>query len=433
MDGDSLCCLVIFILFVIAGAYFAGAESCFSAMNRIRVRSMAENDGNRRAKNALFISNNFDRALTTLLIGNNITHIAAASVSTLFVAFYFGSENVSDTMTLVATFITTGIVFFFSEMIPKSFANDRPDSLSLRLAGSLRALMKIFSPLVAFFTGISDFFSKLVKKNDDPSITEDELYDFIDIAEEQDVLDDEQSDLMRSVLEFEGTRARDVMTVREDIVHLDVSLSNRELVDKIKEIPHSRILITDKSLDNVVGVLPLRRFLRSYLQNPNVDKKYSLLKPHFVNADDSIDDLLDSMRKQKIYLAIVKNNDGKVAGLVTIEDFLEELVGEIWDEEDVVDTDFYKLGGNRYCVDARLKMSDAFGRIGIKVTDPKVASYTIGFWFTFAAGHLPEEDETLTYENVEVTVDKVSKKRIISLILKVPDASETADGVEAAQ
>jgi CBS domain containing-hemolysin-like protein len=155
------------------------------------------------------------------------------------------------------------------------------------------------------------------------------------------------------------------------------------------------------------------------------------LKPHYVNADDSIDDLLDSMRQQKIYLAIVKNSDGKVAGLVTIEDFLEELVGEIWDEEDVVDTEFYKLGGNRYCVDARLKMSDVFGRIGISVTDPKLASYTIGFWFTYAAGHLPEEGETLTYENVEVTVDKVSKKRIISLILKVPESNN--DDSEAAQ
>ena len=427
MDGDSLCCLVIFIVFVILGGYFAGCESCFSAMNRIRIKSLADN-GDRRAKKALYVSNNFDRALTTLLIGNNITHIAAAAVATLFVTLQFKGDLLTDSLTVASTFITTGIVFLFSEMIPKSFANDKPDSMSLAMAGSLIVLMKIFSPLVAFFGAISDFFSKLFKKNEDPSITEEELYDLIDIAEEQEVIDDEQSDLLRSVLDFNETRARDVMTVRDDIVSLDVHLSNRELIDRVKEIPHSRIIITDGSLDNIVGVLPVRKFIRSYMQNPKTDKRFCLLKPHYVNADDVIDDLLDSMRSQKIYLAIVKDK-GRVAGIVTIEDFLEELVGEIWDEEDDVDTDFYKLGGGRYCANARLKVSDFFERIGHPVNDPKIASYALGFWVTYVIGHLPEEGESITYDGIEIEVEKVNKKRILTLVATVP----TDSGEEAAQ
>ncbi len=423
MDGDSLCCLVIFIVFVIFGGYFAGCESCFSAMNRIRIKSLADN-GDRHAKKALYVSNNFDRALTTLLIGNNITHIAAAAVATLFVTLNFKGDAMTDSLTVASTFITTGIVFLFSEMIPKSFANDKPDSMSLAMAGSLIVLMKIFSPLVAFFGAISNFFSKLFKKDEDPSITEDELYDIIDIAEEQEVIDDEQSDLLRSVLDFTETRARDVMTVREDIVSLDVKLSNAEIIEKIRDIPHSRIIMTDGSIDNVVGILPVRRFIRAYMQNPKTDKRFCLLKPHFVNADDVIDDLLDSMRNQKIYLAIVKEKD-RVVGLVTIEDFLEELVGEIWDEEDEVDTDFYKMGGGRYCANARLKVSDFFERIGRPINDPKIASYTLGFWVTYVIGHLPEEGESITYDGIEIEVEKVSKTRILTLIATVPsDAPE---------
>ena len=164
MDGDSLCCLVIFIVFVIFGGYFAGCESCFSAMNKIRIKSLADN-GDRRAKKALYVSNNFDRALTTLLIGNNITHIAAAAVATLFVTLQFKGELLTDSITVAGTFITTGIVFLFSEMIPKSFANDKPDSMSLAMAGSLIVLMKIFSPLVAFFGAISDFLDRKVDRS----------------------------------------------------------------------------------------------------------------------------------------------------------------------------------------------------------------------------------------------------------------------------
>ena len=418
MDGDSLCCLVVFIIFVILGGYFAGSESCFSAMNKIRQKSLAEN-GNKRAKKALYVSNNFDRALTTLLIGNNITHIAAASVATLFVTLQLEGREMSDSLALTSTFITTGIVFLFSEMIPKTFANDRPDSMSRLNAGSLILLMKVFAPLVAFFGAISNLVSKMFQKNSDPSITEEDLYDIIDIAEEQDVIDDEQSDLLRSVLDFSDTRARDVMTVREDIVSLDIRLSNREIIDRIKDIPHSRIIVTDGSLDNVVGVLPVRRFIRSYMQNPKTDKRFCLLKPHFVSADDGIDELLDSMRNQKIYLAIVREGN-RTVGLVTIEDFLEELVGEIWDEEDNVDTDLYKLGGGRYCANAQLKVGELFSRIGHPINDPKIASYALGFWVTFQIGHLPAEGETLTYEGIEIAVEKVSSKRILTLTVTVP-------------
>ena len=224
---------LLFILFVIGGGFFGGAESAFSAMNKIRIKAKAD-DGNKRARGVLYISNHFDRALTTLLIGNNITHIAAASVATVIATRLFGN---TDAVALWCTIISTMIVFLFSEMIPKSLANDRCDSLSMLFAAPVRFLMKILTPLVSFFTMISRGFTKLterfMKHEKAPSITEDELYDIIDTIEKEGVMNEEQGDLFKSALDFSDTRARDVMTMRQDIVAIDASLPNAEILEQI--------------------------------------------------------------------------------------------------------------------------------------------------------------------------------------------------------
>lgn len=426
MDGDSLCWIeiAIFVIFVILGGYFAGSESCFSAMNRIRIKSQADN-GDRKAKNAMYIANNFDRALTTLLIGNNITHIAAASVATLFVTQKWGENGVlSDSATLISTFVTTGIVFLFSEMIPKSFANDRAETMALACAASLRVLMKIFTPLVAFFGWISDFFSRLFQAKEEPSITEDELIEIIQTAEDEGVVDEAQSDLLQSAIEFRETCASDVMTMREDIMYLDIHTPKAEMVRLVKEIPHSRIPVVDGSLDKVVGILPIREFLKRYIDNPKFDLRSILLKPHFVGEDDTVSSLLDYMRQHKIYISLVLDEEKQVRGMVTIEDFLEELVGEIWDEDDNVDPDFFKLGGNRFSVSADLKTGDVYERMGLVCEDARVAGYTVSVWITDYLGRLPEEDESFMYGDLEITVEKVSETRILTVVIHIPDEDE---------
>ncbi len=420
--------IAIFVLFVILGGLFACAESAFSAMNKIRIKNLAEN-GNRKAKNAMYVANNFDRALTTLLIGINITHIAAASVSTLYVSRILG-ENMSEAATLVCTFITTGIVFLFSEMIPKSFANDRPDTVALITASSMIVMMKVFSPLAKFFGMISSFFSRLFKNDETPSITEEELYEIIDTAEEQGVMNEEQSDMLKSALDFDETCAGDVMTMRDDIQYVDVNLSNREIIDCIKTIPHSRILVCDRSLDNVVGVLPIRKFLRAYIKDNNVSLRSVLLKPHFVNCHDNIDDLLDTMRQHKIYLGIVVDEDKSVCGIVTIEDFLEELVGEIWDEEDIVEEDFIKLGGNRFLVSPSMTLSDVFERMGVDLPSDagRAAAQPVGVWVQERFGRLPDEEESFVYGSIAVIVDEVNDTRVTRLVFRILDEdAENAD------
>lgn len=419
--------IAIFVIFVVLGGYFACAESAFSAMNKIRIKNLADN-GNRKAKNAMYVANNFDRALTTLLIGINITHIAAASVSTLYVTRIFG-DNMSEAATLACTFITTGIVFLFSEMIPKSFANDRPDTVALLTASSMIFMMKVFYPLAKVFGIISSFFSCLFKHEETPSITEEELYEIIDTAEEQGVMNEEQSDMLKSALDFDETCARDVMTMRDDIQYIDVSLSNREIIDRIKSIPHSRILVCDGTLDNVVGVLPIRKFLRAYIRDKKVNIRSVLLKPHFVKSTDNIDDLLDAMRQHKIYLGIVRDENNSVCGIVTIEDFLEELVGEIWDEEDVVEEDFIKLGGNRFLVSPSLSLGDVLERMGVDIPSDagRAAAQPVGVWVQERFGRLPEEEESFIYGNIEVIVDEVSATRVTKLVFRILDESFTSD------
>ena len=418
--------VLLFILFVVGGGYFGGAESAFSAMNKIRIKSKADN-GDKKAKNAMFVSNNFEKALTTLLIGNNITHIAAASVATLICSRMF---EMTDTVTWMCTVVTTFIVFLFSEMIPKSFANDRSESTALAFSNSLRFLMKILYPFAVFFEWISNLFMKLisrfVKQETQPSITEEELYEIIDTIEEEGVVNEEQGDLMKSALDFSGISARDVMTMRDDIVSVDVSLPNDELLSFIRKSVHTRLPVYEGDLNNIIGVIQIRTFIKAYLKDPEVDIKKLVMPAYKVKPDAMIEDLLTEMRQHKFYLGIVSEN-GKTLGLVTIEDFLEELVGEIWDEDDVVDNDFVKLGGNRTQVNTHLKMGEIYKRLGLNHRrdqdfDRPLLSIVIEHF-----GRIPEEEESFVYRNMEITVDVVESNLVKNVVIRLLSPAEIAE------
>lgn len=333
MEGDSLLLIGLFVLCVIFSAYFSASESGFARMNKIRMKNRAD-DGDKKAKNAMYISNNHDKALTAILIGNNIVNIGAASIATLLMSEWL-TDIAPETVTALTTVITTVIVFIFAEMTPKTFANDKPDTMARFSAGILRAIMTILKPLVFLFNLISTAASKLFKGEDTPSISEEDLIEIIEKAEEQGVVDEEQSDLLLSVLDFQDKTAADVMTPREKIDSVDINMSAKEIISILKNTSYSRMPVTNGSLDHIIGIMSTRTFLKEYMANKNFDLRSTLSKPHYVRTCDEIHDLLDNMRSHKKYIAIVRDESNKVQGLVTIEDFLEELVGEIWDEDDV--------------------------------------------------------------------------------------------------
>lgn len=425
--GGVIGLIFLFVFFVLCGAYFGAAESGFSAMNKIRIKAKAE-DGNRAARIATQIANDFDRALTTLLIGNNISHIAAASIATLIATRLFGA---SDRVTLLCTVITTLVVFLFSEMIPKAYANDRSEHTVLFSAGFLRFLMKVFSPLSAFFTWISSGFTKLfglfIKPQEEPSMTGEELHDLIDTIEEEGVLDEEQGDLFKSALDFSGTCAKDVMTMRQDIEAISIYASPDELLQLAKTTTHSRIPVYRKDLDHIVGVLQIRRLIKEYLKTKTINLPSLLMPTTRVKPDAKIDDLLSEMQQRRFYLAVVADEKGKTLGLVTVEDFLEELVGEIWDENEVVDQNFIKLGGNRFQVNPRLTVAEVYRRIGLPTQGAKIPHRSIFSILLQHFGRIPKEEESFLYRDFEITVEGVENGKVTSVILRLLDEAELAE------
>lgn len=433
MGSDSIPLWILFFVCVIGGAYFAATESSFSAVNKIKIKALAD-DGNKKAKGVMFVLNKFDTALTTLLLGNNITKIAGASVFTIlatdiFREQYGKSEAFLDSFvfSMICSVMSTVIIFLFSEMIPKSFANDRSESVSLFFQGSLRVLMKILKPFSAFFGLISNFASKLFSKKEvEPSITEDELTEIIETAEEEGVVDEEQSDMLKSAIEFAKTTVGDIMTMEKDFDFIRVDASTEEILEAIRNTNYSRLLVKAQNSERVVGVLRTRSYLIQYQRNPKVNLRSVMKSPYRVSKDAKIDDLLNDMRQHKIQLAIVLDDTKKVVGLVTIEDILEELVGEIFDEEDVVDQNFQTLGGNKYLVNTHMLVSNAYERMGLGFAPRAIASKPLLSFILETLGHIPEEDETFLYENIEITAKTMVNGRVEEVILHILDEEDLA-------
>ena len=434
MGSDSIPLWIIFIVCVIGGAYFAATESSFSAVNKIKVKALAD-DGNKRAQGVLYVLNKFDKALTTLLLGNNVTKIAGAAVFTILATDIFrekfGKSDAfldSFAFSMICSALSTVIIFLFSEMIPKSFANDRSTSVSLFFQGSLRFLMKVLKPFTAFFGLISTLASKIfAKKEVEPSITEDELTEIIETAEEEGVVDEEQSDMLKSALEFAKTTVGDIMTMEKDIDFVRVNASPKEILQTIRETNYSRLPVKAENSDRVIGILRTRTYLIEYNRNPNVKVRSLMKSPYRVRKDAKIDDLLNDMRQHKIQLALVLDDDKKVIGLVTIEDILEELVGEIFDEEDVVDKNFQALGGNKYMVNTHMLVSAAYERMGLSQAPRRIAVKPLLSFMLETLGHLPEEDESFIYDNIEYTAKTIEDGKVTEVIMHILDEETLAE------
>ncbi len=433
MGSDSIPLWIIFFICVLGGAYFAATESSFSAVNKIKIKTLAD-DGNKKAQGVMLILNKFDKALTTLLLGNNVTKIAGAAVFTILATDIFRerfgkTEAFLDSFafSMICSVMSTVIIFLFSEMIPKSFANDRSESVSLFFQGSLRLLMKLLKPFSAFFMLISDFASKIFKKKEvEPSITEDELTQIIETAEEEGIVDEEQGDMLKSALEFARTTVGDIMTMEKDIAFLRVNATPAEILEVIRNTNYSRLPVKAENSERVVGILRTRTYLIEHKRNPNLRLRSVMKPPYLVRKNAKIEDLLTDMRQHKLQVAMVLDDNKKVVGLVTLEDILEELVGEIFDEEDVVDQNFQTLGGNKYLVNTHMLMATAYERMSLGRAPKKIASKPMLSFILETLGHLPVENESFLYENVSYTAKTVEGGRLTEVLVHILDEEDLA-------
>ena len=334
MDAGSISVIPRYLFFIalllLGGAYFAAAETAFASVSKIRMISDAD-DGDPRAEKALYVLDHFDKALTTLLIGNNVMHIACSSAATLLASKLWGNRAVT-----ASTFVTTFVVFIFAEMIPKSYAKACCEALAPRIAPSLLFLMKVLTPISVLFSGVSHLVTRLIGGVDteEPTVSEEELFDIIENIDEEDKIDEDAAELVQSALEFTVKTVRLALTPWEKCVKITRSMSDEEILQIITDGHFSRIPVLDDD-GNVEGILHIRTFLKAKIRGRKVLKARSMLdKAFWLPLEMPIDDALDALSSNRAHMAIVHRQDGSIAGIVTVEDILEELVGEIYDEEE---------------------------------------------------------------------------------------------------
>ena len=427
MDAGSRLSIAAVLVLLFFAMYFAAAETAFASVSRVKLKTRQEK-GDARAKRALYVLDHFDTAITAILIGTNIVHIAAASLVTVVVTRTWGLSAVT-----LSTLITAVAIFFAGEMLPKSVAKKYSVRLSLSTAGTLCFFMSVFGPLSRLLTAIGQAAARLTKGDPEVSVTEDELYDIIEDMTDEGALDGERGELMSSALQFSDVTAETVLTARVDLAAVDVNWSHEALLAFIKEQRHSRLPVYEGSIDHIIGVLQIRKYIKAYIRDGAPSDLRPLLdEAYFVHQSMKIDELLTVMSAKKLNMAVVTDNYGGTLGVVTVEDILEELVGEIWDEDDVVEETFVPLGGGRYQVDAEMTVGEVFDRLGLSLGDDEEdrEHKLMGEWAYEQFDHIPSERDSFTRDGLLVTVSDMRQNRIVKLTVRAADGQPAEGGAQ---
>ena len=319
---------ILYIFFLLCSGYFAACETAYTGVSKVRLRTLADK-GNRRAVKALWICDRFDKTLTTILIGNNIFHAACASLSALLVLREFSEEYVT-----YGALITTVIVYLFAEMLPKSLAKARSEEIALFFASSLQLFIRLLTPVSALFSVISRVLSRFFASEDSGTVTEEDLVNIIETIEDEGVLSPEKQALVNSAMEFREKLAEDIMIPIELVDVVSSSTPLKQLADTLRELSYSRVPVYEGKRENIVGILPVNAFLSAYVSGTPIVLRKMLLKPYVFNQKTEISALLQRMRLNKLHMVFICDDSRKKVGLITMEDLLEELVGDIRDESD---------------------------------------------------------------------------------------------------
>ena len=426
MDSDSWLPWLWVIVLLGCAAYFAVAETSTMSVGRIRLK-MAQERGDRRADKALYVQDNFDVAISTILIGTNIVHITTATLVTLLVTRRWGAGYVA-----LGTILCTLAVFFAGEMLPKSLAKRYSERCALSTAASLCFFMRIFRPLAALLARTGEFFSRLFGRGEaEVTVTEDELYDVIENLTDEGGLKEERGELLRSALEFGDVPVESVLTARVDVTALNVESSREQILAVIRSVRHSRLPVYEGSIDNIIGVLQIRRYITALHHTPGDMELRALLdEPCFVHQSTRIDEVLEELNRRKLNLAIVTDNYGGTVGIVTVEDILEELVGDIWDEEDEAEESARHLEDGSWELDAELDMEDMFAVLDYE--DPDGVDWNhklLSEWVYEQFDTLPRPGDCFTWHDLTVCVQEMKNRRILKLRISRRDG---APGEEAA-
>ena len=414
--------IIIIVVCVILSAYFSATETAFSTFNRIRIKNMAEK-GNKKASIALHLADNFDSLISTILIGNNIVNILASAISTLLFAKLIANQDIAAT---VSTAVLTVILLVFGEISPKTMAKNSPESFVLFSAPIINFFHIILTPFNVIFSGWQKLLAKVFKKQEDPGMTEEELISIIEEAEEEGDIDKEESDLIKSAIEFGDLEVGDIFTPRIDVTGIS-SDAGKETVAKIfAESGYSRLPVYEGDIDNVIGILYYKDFYTTaYKTNVSLAE---IIKPViFVAMTQPVNELMKELQEKQLHMAIVTDEFGSTAGIVTLEDILEEIVGEIWDEHDEIIEEIKEIDAKRYMVSGRANTEKLFSLLDIDIDDEEIEAVTAGGWAMEVLGKIPEVGDTFENHGLLAEIVEMDGRRVESIHVTDIRVSDDSD------
>lgn len=402
MEEQSIS-LMIIIGCIIMSAYFSATETAFSSLNRIRIKNMAEK-GNKRAGLVLKLSENYDGLLSTILIGNNIVNIASASLATVIFVKLLGDEAGAS----ISTVVTTIVVLIFGEVSPKSIAKESPEQFAMFSAPFLNAFMVLLTPANYLFKQWKKLLSVLIRTSGDSGITEEELLAIVEEAKQDGGIDEQEGSLIKSAIEFTELEAMDIATPRVDVTGIPVDADKEEIAAVFGETGYSRLPVYKDKIDDIIGIIYQKDFYNQVYRG--VCSVEAIVRPAlYVAKSKKINVLLKELQKNKMHIAVVIDEFGGTMGIVTLEDILEELVGEIWDEHDVVVQEIEKISDQEYLVLGNTSVEKLFEELG---GEEEFESFTVSGWVMELAERIPEEGDVLYYENMTITVMKMKDRRV---------------------
>lgn len=422
MDSSDVTQLIILILLLGLSAFFSSAETALTTANRIRMRSMAE-EGNKRAQSAMQVTDNSGKMLSAILIGNNIVNLSAASLTTSL-AYSFGGSMVA-----IASGILTVLILLFGEITPKTMATIHAEKMALIYAPIIRVFMKIMTPLIFVINGLSMgilFLLRVDPSAKNKAMTETELRTIVDVSHEDGVIESDEREMIYNVFDLGDAKAKDVMVPRVHVTFADVNSSYDELIDIFREDKFTRLPIFEDTTDNVIGTINMKDLLL-YDSSKEFHIRDILREAYFTYEYKSISELLVEMRQAALNIAIVLDEYGETAGLITLEDILEEIVGEIHDEYDENEEEYVKEVGEReYLVEGSLNLDDLNDRLDLDLSSEEYDS--LGGFIIERLDRLPEAgDEITTDEGIRMVVEKLDKNRIERVHLYLPEKEETEE------
>lgn len=404
--------VILIVVLVVFSAMFSSCETAFSTVNKVRLKNYAS-QGNKKAKLALDIANSFDNALTAILIGNNIVNIASTSISTVLFTDLLGSKGVG-----IATAVMTVTVLIFGEILPKSMAKENSEKFTFFFAKPLHCLIIILTPIVKFFTILKKFASKLFSNSEKiPSVTEDELKYIINEIEEEGVLEESESELVRSALDFDETTVNEILTPRVKVVGIEINTPIEEIKKVFITEMYSRLPVFEKNLDNIVGIITQKDFFKMIYEEKN-DIKDIIQNVVFISEFKPINDALHQMQHSKTHMSIILDQYGGTKGIVTLEDIIEELVGEIYDEDDEIISPITKTSENTYEASGEVTLEEMLETLELPEDSIQSNSNTLSGWIMEETGYIPEKDETVSIGCFEIKILEKSNQKLIKLLIK---------------